>query len=413
MWQKPWGYKEGFVISGGLFLVGTLWQIVRGKCTLGWLAYPVNLYAGVLYIVLLIGCYVGLRNRSYAVRWMSSYPAAVASMVSVVGLTVVMGLIRQSTVHVPLIGIERWLGFSQMLSACSFLLLFFWFVTVLGLVIVRRIYSFAWRDIPFLFNHLGLFLALVGAVLGSADMQRLEMTTYSGKAEWRALNRQKEWIELPLAIELHEFIIDEYPPKLVLVDNRTGEVLPTEKPENLLIEEQVRQGQLMDWQIDIIQCLPMSASVATADTLRFVDFYSRGATLALYLKATYIPTGKQREGWVSCGSFLFPYKALQLDSLVSLIMPEREPKRFASEITVYTQSGKEVKATVEVNQPLEIDGWKIYQLSYDKSEGKWSDTSVFELVRDPWLPVVYIGIWMLIGGAICLFIMPHRKKEKV
>jgi hypothetical protein len=35
--------------------------------------------------------------------------------------------------------------------------------------------------------------------------------------------------------------------------------------------------------------------------------------------------------------------------------------------------------------------------------GKYSKRSVIEAVRDPWLPVVYAGILMLLGGAVYLF----------
>lgn len=123
-------------------------------------------------------------------------------------------------------------------------------------------------------------------------------------------------------------------------------------------------------------------------------------------------SGQQVEGWVSCGSFMFPYKALRLTDSVSLIMPEREPRRFASDVKIFTQAGTKLAATIEVNHPLKVEGWKIYQLSYDESKGKWSDVSVFELVYDPWLPVVYTGIWMLIAGAVCLFVTAAQKKEE-
>ena len=43
--------------------------------------------------------------------------------------------------------------------------------------------------------------------------------------------------------------------------------------------------------------------------------------------------------------------------------------------------------------------------------GKWSNLSVFELVKDPWLPVVYIGIFMLLFGAVGMFLTASRKKE--
>lgn len=343
---------------------------------------------------------------------MEQLPGSVQRYDFLVVMTVIMGLTRQYRPEVAVTGVEGWLGFSQMLSACSFVLLFFWFVTLLGIVILRRIHHFTVRDIPFLLSHLGLFLVLTGAVLGSADMQRLEMTTQTGKAEWRAFNKQKEMLELPLAIELHDFTIDEYPPKLMLIDNESGKALPAGQPVNVLIEDDFSKGELQDWEIEVTEKLPMAASVATEDTVRFVEFHSVGAACAVYVKAQNTTSGEQREGWVSCGSFMFPYKALRLNQKVSLIMPEREPKRFASEVTVYTQSGEQAEATIEVNRPFEIEGWKIYQLSYDESKGRWSDISVFELVSDPWLPVVYTGIWMMIAGAVCMFALSHKRKEE-
>lgn len=411
MWQKPWGYKEGFALCGGLFLIGTLWQIALGKCTLGILAWPVNIYVGVGYVLTLIAVYFLLRQR-YFVRWMSSYQAAVSAMISIVALTVIMGLIRQLPTGVAVEGVESWLGFSQMLSACSFVLLFLWFITLLGMTILRRLTVVRWRDLPFLLNHLGLFLAITGAVLGSADMQRLRMTTQLGKPEWRAFNEENELLELPLAIELHEFTMDEYPPKLMLIDNESGKVLPEGAPVNVLLEDDFTQGKLIDWQITLTERLPLAASVATEDTVKFVGFQSIGATYAVYVTALNTQTQELRQGWVSCGSFMFPYKALRLSKQVSLIMPDREPKRFASAVTFYTQDGKQEEVTIEVNRPYEIDGWKVYQLSYDEEKERWSSYSVFELVRDPWLPVVYIGIWMMIAGAVCMFALTHQRKEE-
>ncbi len=49
-------------------------------------------------------------------------------------------------------------------------------------------------------------------------------------------------------------------------------------------------------------------------------------------------------------------------------------------------------------------------MSYDEEKGRWSDVSIFELVRDPWLPVVYVGIVMMMLGAIGLFVNAQRKR---
>ena len=36
----------------------------------------------------------------------------------------------------------------------------------------------------------------------------------------------------------------------------------------------------------------------------------------------------------------------------------------------------------------------------------------FELVRDPWLPLVYTGIIMMMAGVICLFVRAQKRKEE-
>jgi len=82
----------------------------------------------------------------------------------------------------------------------------------------------------------------------------------------------------------------------------------------------------------------------------------------------------------------------------------------ASRIHVYTESQKNIVATVEVNKPVSVDGWRIYQLSYDEAMGRWSETSTFELVKDPWLPAVYVGIYMLLAGAILTFIVSQKRR---
>lgn len=396
------------VIGAGLLVIGILLQMAVGAIDWNLFAYPVNVIVLVVYVIALIAMHL-LRKRVYLFGWLSHYSAAVSALLWVVIMTVVMGLIRQAPSGHASVDL---LGFSQMISSWPFVLLNFWMVTALGMTILRAGYPFKWSRLSFLLNHIGLFVALIAATLGNADMQRLQMTTRVGNAEWRATDDKGHMIELPLAIELKDFTIDEYPPKLMLIDNETGRTLPEKSPVHLLLEEGVSGGDLQDWQLTIEQSIPMAASVATGDTLKFTEFHSMGATYAVYLKAVNRKSRQAEEGWVSCGSFLFPYKAIRLDSLTSLVMPEREPQRFASEVKIYTQEGTITEGTIEVNRPLEVNGWKIYQLSYDETKGRWSDISVFELVRDPWLPVVYAGIMMMMAGAICLFVNAQKRKEE-
>jgi len=107
-----------------------------------------------------------------------------------------------------------------------------------------------------------------------------------------------------------------------------------------------------------------------------------------------------------------PGLAIELHRFTMEEYPDHTPKRFASDITVYTEDGKSVRGTVEVNKPMKVNGWKIYQYGYDSFRGAESPYSVFQLVRDPWIFWVYLGIFLMITGALCLMFFMAPKPMK-
>ena len=277
------------------------------------LSWPANLIvlAGFLLLAALL---FFLQPKSYFSRFLASYHAAVPALVYVVALTIIMGLTRQQANG-------AWLN--DMLSFWPFVLIYTYVALILALVVLNRLSrllrgkkKWVWRsDVPFFLNHGGILIALVTATLGNADMQRLKMITVVGEPEWRAVDDRGVVQELPIAIQLKKFILEEYPAEM---------------------EPQI-----------------------SADS----------------------------------------------------VMMQRTPKRFASDILILTKSGKKISATVDVNQPVSIEGWNIYQYGYDTQMGAMSSISILELVSDPWLPFVYTGIWMMIAGAISMFLFGVRRKN--
>ena len=102
--------------------------------------------------------------------------------------------------------------------------------------------------------------------------------------------------------------------------------------------------------------------------------------------------------------------AIELEDFIMETYDDGMPRRFASDIQIVTKTGEHIQTTVEVNKPVEVDGWKIYQYGYDTQMGAMSKTSILELVSDPWLPLVYTGIYMMLAGAVCLFAFGKKKK---
>ena len=391
MWNKPWSFKESALIGGGLLVVGTLLQLTIGAIDWSLLSAPVNVILLVTYL-LVLGVLYAMRKHIYFIAWSMTLHAAIPALLCGVAVTLLMGLT----------------GWDEMLSAWPFVLIYIWLMSIVGLIAFDRILrlfhgpqvaSSRLATFTSVLNHTGLFLAMVCGTLGNADMQRLHMTVKVGQPEWRAADADRQGLiqDLPIAIELHSFTIDEYPPQYTIIDNETGQVI-----------------QDAPWQI--VQDTLFEYAAPRPESDSYVEWRSMGACTASHITALREVSGvtggseaSKVEGWVSCGSFMFPYRALHLDERCSAVMPEREPKRYASEVTVYSEGGEKVDAVIEVNHPLEIEGWKIYQLSYDEALGRWSDTSVFELVRDPWLPWVYTGIYMLLAGALLTFFTSKKK----
>ena len=288
--------KEGLLFGGGLIMAGLALQLCVGQVKWEAFAWPVNGYVFGGFLILIAIAFL-LRKKVYAFQFLSTYQAAIPAMVYAVVLTIIMGLTRQKAGG-------TWLN--DMLSFWPFVLIYVYIAVILGIVILRRIINFQFsifnlkRDIPFLLNHLGLFLALTTATLGNADMRRLKMITAVGEPEWRALDANGVVKEMPLSIELKKFIMETY--------------------------------------------------------------------------------------------------------------DDGSPKRFASEIRIQTKTKKDIETTVDVNKPYEADGWKIYQFGYDTQMGANSQISILELVSDPWLPLVYTGIYMMLAGAVCMFVFGRGVK---
>lgn len=442
MWNKPYTLKEGTAIVAGLLVTGGLLQVTLGPLEWGLFAWPANFITLILFVFLLIVAFL-LRKRSYFCLFMSTMQAAIPAIAAAAILTLIMGVTKQvAEGKRPMDP----LGLTKMLSFWPFILVYVWMTAILGEVTINQIARFSWRRFPTLVSHVGLFLILTCGTLGSADMLRVKMYCETGQPEWRGLDAFNNVHQLPVAIQLEKFTIDEYPPKLMLID-KTGRPLPQDKPENLLVDKGMKSGQLLDCKIDILKRIDNAVPVMLSkmigkmpegmmgnirmDSLgqaRNKDGYiasdASGSACALLVRVTigvnangssdsHLIKGHKQvmTGWISSGSYLFPYQALRLKDGRMLAMPNREPRRFASLVNIYTQSGQNIQTEIEVNKPFTIEGWKIYQLSYNEQMGKWSNLSVFELVTDPWLPVVYIGIFMLLIGAVGMFLTASRKKE--
>ena len=293
LFSKPFNLLTGFLFGGGLALTGLLLQIVKGPVRWGLMAFPANVILLALFLVFLAVAFL-LRRKSSFFAWLGSPAAAVPSIAWCLVLTLVMGL----TAQVPGRG---WLG--NMITFWPFVFCYIWLTAVVGLVALNHLTRLgrSWREVSAVLNHLGLFVVLVCATLGSADKRTLEMTLHEGETVSMAVDENGTTYDTGLSVRLDDFTMETYPNGM--------------------------------------------------------------------------------------------------------------PKRFASDVVVAGKSGKGTAAVIEVNKPLKFDGWKMYQYGYDEEAGVDGDMSVLQLVKDPWLPLVFGGIFMMIAGAFLMMFTGLKRED--
>ena len=302
MWNKPWTMKEGFAIGAGLIVAGLLLELSTGPINWDAFNWPVNGFVLAGFVAMIVAMHL-LRRKVYTFRFLSTYQAAIPSMLYAVTLTIVMGLTRQTISPNPFTNSEGSMWINNMLSFWPFVLIYVYMALIIGLVVLKTpLNTKSPSKIVAGLFHLGLFITMTTATLGNADIRRMKMILSMGEPEWRAIDQRQHIVEMPLAIELKQFIMEVY--------------------------------------------------------------------------------------------------------------DDGSPRRFASDLQILTKSGKNILTTVDVNKPVKVDGWKIYQYGYDQTMGAQSSTSILELVRDPWLPYVHIGIYMMLGGGLMMFITGVRRKEE-
>lgn len=403
LWTAPYGAKEALLAVAALILTGFLLQLAAGPFDFYLLTFPGSAMACGLLVA--GGAVLGIaaRRGSALALWLTGPAMAALLSAGLMLVAVLMGSVPQVPVGTkPGEGFLSRLGLDAMTSSWPMILCYA--VTCLSLagVIVRRLRAGrTLRNATFLTAHLGLLVVLLSAGVGSADMTRYVMHVPVGETQWRVFAGEDRMLELPVAITLHSFTYEEYPPKLLLVDGE-GVPQPAGKPQTWQIDTRYPDGRLGDWDFHVDSFLPR-AVYAGNDAFRPMEI--PGAAPAVKVTAT--KGGESHTGWISGGNMDNFQHLLNLDANTAMVVTPAEPKRFASDVTVLVRGDEPVRAVIEVNSPLRIGNWIIYQYGYDAANAHYARYSSFELVADPWLTPVMAG-FALIALSACLLIWNGR-----
>lgn len=388
-----------------LSVAGTALQLLAGPVNPSFLTYPWGVVLALNYLYLLIL----LRTNADQWKWVQQWcdrPTYITSLASMLLLTLLFGMIRQDG------STEGWtglLGFTQMSRSWIFNLFLFQFMTAVGLKAVDDVHHWRKRNLANVIMHASFFIVLAASIFGSGDKTRVRVTAALGMPETMGVTEEGIRTELPFALTLKEFVLDEYPPHLHRFHQEKL------SPEFISIEGEGSQGALGNWQVECLEFLEYAGRLTEDSAYQAMNHV--GATSAIRLKAYHPDTRHTVEGWVSCGSHIFAGSALLLPDGSQLVMPRREVKKFLSKIEVMTEDGKQ-SFDISVNHPATVGPWKIYQSGYDSTRGRWSTISILECVKDGWYTATHIAMWMILIAAATMFIKgrngrQHPKEDNV
>ena len=396
-------YPFAIVFSLTAVVVGLVLQLSLGSISKSWFSFPYNVVGGAVFVLLTTTVYFLFRKTNFILRF-SSAPFAIVTVVTLGVLTIGLGSINLKPNELS--GFWGKWGLDDLTKTWYFGLVFLLALMNLWFSILKRSMFYQRKNIAFLLNHFGLWLVMFAGVLGQGDIVRLTIDLKKDIPQWQAKTAEQEVVNLPIAIELKEFSIDIYPNKLFVIDT-TGTSLPKGKPIGFMLEKEGEQVTLLNWKITLHKYL--EKAIPDTDST-YINHTMWGATNAALVTVEDLRTHQKKKEWISAGNFQLAPRAIDLDKEHTLVMAPPEARRFQSEVLIYQRGSSNIlEEKIEVNHPISVGGWRIYQLSYEERLGRWSDLSVVELVSDPWLPVVYVGIFLLIAGGVALLFEVKNK----
>lgn len=239
-----------------------------------------------------------------------------------------------------------------------------------------------WGDMV---THVSILIILLGALAGSIGFVGT-VNVYEGDWTDQFYNWNKSQDE-PLGFSLYvdKFTLQHYPAILTItVRGRT-----TGQKEGVF---EAREGMPFQVPGTGYKVVPVS-----------IDYDSREALLKIYrgdALAGIYETGQPDGGSQAPTHFNYDF------SLSSFTEPVL--KSVASMVRIVRNGQEQARAAVEINKPLKYGDLTIYQIGYAKDPAGRVYT-VFQVVNDPGIPLVWAGFILLLLGLFLSFFFYHRQ----
>lgn len=388
-WLARWGYPHAVLVTSALFLNGWVLESLPHSAHVSAPPWPFNFYLlALLWAVLFVVAWQWRRTR--IVQWLGGVQLSVVSLAFVGSLSLLAGLIPQNG--------EHWV--TNITGSWPFAFVLSLMLVNLGLATLNRLFRFHISDWAFICNHAGFWIVVAAMALGSGDIEKLKLIVGEGETSSQAVlqNATPDTppVQMPFAITLKEFKRDNYHPRLAFYDSTQRDAQMKVVASSLAVGAKYK---VQNFELEVESVVESAERTAAG----FQPSQQKSAEFALMAKVIDTATGKLvKRSWMAPGNSGLSPIAIHTPSGVFVLL-DPQAKLYRSTIEIGKVGATPTPAVIEVNAPLTFSGWKIYQSSFEMSANREKFLSIFDLVRDPWLPVVYLGAFLMLIGTTSLF----------
>ncbi|MCK6489796.1 MAG: cytochrome c biogenesis protein ResB [Planctomycetes bacterium] len=250
-------------------------------------------------------------------------------------------------------------------------------------------------------------VALGAAAVGLGNTVRARLWLVEGAPGSALAHRlgDQAAVALPFAVRLLDFQLETWEPTVVIghPDGAGG----WRYEAGRLPLETGRRERLGAWTVEVLAVLPQAA----VDGAAARPFTQPGAGPAATVAVRDAAGALVGSGWVHAPTAWGGALTVPLGGDAVALMAPPKPRLYRSLVAIDHGDGRSETATIEVNRPLVVDGWWLYQTGYDQQHGGASQRSELEAVHDPALPGIYAGCALLFAGLLLWLWRLRRELE--
>ncbi len=300
-------------------------------------------------------------------------------------------------------------GLNNIYSSWWFIMSLILFAMNLSICLLNR-FSLRRRSLGSFISHLSILIILIGALIGMFYGRKGYIQIKEGEEVNSFISQKNERVDLGFSIRLNDFIYNENidPKEKLLVYSCHKEAVcsmsDSEKPgkgEKLIAQIPTDIGTESNigdtgYRLKVLRYIP--DFVMDTVTKQVVSRSGKPNNPALELEVK-DKSGNVKVVW-ALARYPDMHQAAGSEFKFVYNWVVRRPKDFISNASILKEGKETINQDIKVNEPLRFSGYTFFQFSYDVENLNWAGLQV---VKDPGVPVIYLGFILLIFGLVMIF----------